>query len=176
MNIVKLVILFCDHCVLLCNMCKMFGTPPPRSVKLVLPGRFGSGGGPVAVKSSRWSSSVPSLWFSHGRHQETMWIKALWMSTDWVLSSPARSGAAQSPPTLLLVCKCLKTDALINKVPSVSAGISVASPPISRQQSSILMCGAMESSPPWTGESVNQWVTFPANSKRSHRLPALPPY
>lgn len=29
MNIVKLVILFCDHCVLLCNMCKMFGIPPP---------------------------------------------------------------------------------------------------------------------------------------------------
>lgn len=28
MNIVKLVILFCDHCVLLCNMCKMFGIPP----------------------------------------------------------------------------------------------------------------------------------------------------
>lgn len=25
MNIVKLVILFCDHCVLLCNMCKRFG-------------------------------------------------------------------------------------------------------------------------------------------------------
>lgn len=28
MNIVKLVILFCDHCVLLCNMCKRFGILP----------------------------------------------------------------------------------------------------------------------------------------------------
>lgn len=29
MNIVKLVILFCDHCVFLCNMCKRFGILPP---------------------------------------------------------------------------------------------------------------------------------------------------
>lgn len=65
-------------------------------------------------------------------------MKALWMFCCCVSltgfcqnrrSGPVWFCTAQNQSTLLLVCKCLKTDALINKVPSVSTSISVASLP-----------------------------------------------
>lgn len=133
MNIVKLVILFCDHCVLLCNMCKMFGTPTPTPLLLLC-----QAGSPWMLWF--WSSCSERFSLVHsvpppGSHTaplvlsvkdtERASMEALWMFCCWTAGTePVRSGSARLGTNRR--CRsdaCLKTDVLINKVPSVSTGI-----------------------------------------------------
>lgn len=64
MNIVKLVILFCDHCVFLCNMCKRFGILPPLPL--------------LSLSSFSFTSSSLTVFFGSGLtgHEGSHWF--LW--------------------------------------------------------------------------------------------------